>query len=338
MKRLGAIGLTAAVVFGFAASSQAANSTFKLGHNGNTVKEDPQNVMVYAFEEMLKQRSGGSLKVQIYPAAQLGDARTLAEGVQFGTVEMADIENGPMGNFVPEALLWDLPYIFTSLDAAHKVLDGPVGQLVQKKYQDIGIRHLCYNDGGFRYFTNKVRPIVKPDDLKGLKIRVMESQVMIESVKAFGASAMPMAFGELYTALQQGVVDGQENPMNHIFTQRFYEVQKYISLSGHFYYPRQMMVSEKFWKQLDKGQQDILAAAAVEACKLQRVTFVEYEKKMASALKEKGMEVNEVPQATKETWAAAAREKVYPMFYTKIGRGDAKVGKELIDKVVEAAK
>ena len=338
MKRLVTASLAIAMAFTGISAVHAKSLVIKFGHNGNTIKEDPQNVAAYAFKKMLEERTKGEIKVQVYPSAQLGDARTMVEGIQMGTIEMADLENGVMGNFIPEVLVWDLPYVFTSLDAAHRVLDGPIGQALAKKYLDIGMRNLCYNDGGFRYFTNKVRPIVKPEDIKGLKIRVMESEVMVASVKSFGASAMPMAFGELYTALQQGVVDGQENPMNLIFSQRFYEVQKYLSLSGHFYYPRQYLVSEAFWKRLDKGQQDILAKTAKDACAVQRETFVKYEATMADVLRKEGMEINDVPLSTKETFAAAAREKVYPMFYEKIGRGDAKAGKDLVTKVLEAAK
>lgn len=338
MKRLLTTSFAAAVVIAGFSSADAANFTIKYAHNGNTIKEDPQNVAADHFKKALEEKSGGSLKVQLYPAGQLGDARTLVEGLQMGTIEVADIENGPMGNFVPEAAVWDLPFIFTSLEAAHKVLDGQIGEMVQKKYQSIGIRHLCYNDGGFRNFTNSRRPIVGPKDLEGLKIRVMESDVMVASMKAFGAAALPMAFGELYSALQQGVVDGQENPLNLVFSQRFYEVQKYLTISGHFYYPRQIMVSEAFFARLDKKQQETLSAVAKEACKVQRDTYVTYSKTMNDTLKEKGMQINELPLETKNVWAAAAREKVYPMFYGKIGRGNADAGKALVDQVIAASK
>ncbi|WP_040618860.1 DctP family TRAP transporter solute-binding subunit [Rhodovulum sp. PH10] len=338
MKIVTTLGIAAALALAGLATADAASFTVKYAHNSNTIKEDPQNVAAEYFKKTLEERSGGTLKVQLYPAGQLGDARTLAEGLQMGTVEVADIENGPMGNFVPEAAVWDLPFMFTSIEVAHKVLDGPIGQMIQKKYLDVGIRHMCYDDGGFRHFTNNRRPIVAPTDLEGLKIRVMESDVMVASMKAFGAAALPMSFGELYSALQQGVVDGQENPLNLIYSQRFYEVQKYLTLSGHFYYPRQVMVSEAFWSRLDKKQQEVLAATAKETCKVQRDTYATYAKTMAAELKDKGMAINELPLETKNVWAAAAREKVYPMFYQKIGRGDAAAGKALVEKTIDATK
>ncbi|WP_447043096.1 DctP family TRAP transporter solute-binding subunit [Vreelandella sp. H-I2] len=304
----------------------------KMAHNGNTNPEDPQNVGVQAFKEMVEERSNGDISVQIYPAGQLGDARTIVEGIQLGTIEMADVENGPMGGFVPEAMLWDLPFIFRNIDHAHKVLDGEIGQAVQEKYTDVGIRHLAYNDGGFRYFTNDQRPIHSMEDLEDLKIRVMESEVMINTINAFGASAVPMSFGELYTALQQGVVDGQENPMNLIYSQRFYEVQDYLSLSEHFYYPRQYIAAESWWQTLDEEHQEILAQAAVEASNIQRDSLVEYELKMRSVLEENGMQINDVE---KDAFIEAAFEEIYPSFYATLGSGDASRGEALIRAIME---
>ncbi len=305
----------------------------KFAHNGNTIPEDPQNVACTAFKKMVEERTDGAIRVDIYPAAQLGDARTIVEGVQMGTIEMADIENGPMGRFVSEAMLWDLPFIFRDIDHAHNVLDGDIGKYVQKKYDDVGIRHLAYNDGGFRYFTNNVHPIRNMDDLQGLKIRVMESKVMIDTINAFGASAVPMAFGELYTALQQGVVDGQENPMNLIYSQRFYEVQKYLSLSGHFYYPRQYITNLNWFNNLSEEHQKIIAEAAKEACDIQREELAKYEIEMKKVLQEKGMEINEVD---KTKFIETAQEKIYPAYYETLGGGNADYGKELVQRVVDA--
>lgn len=334
IKKVVAIQAVVSALFIALPMTVLAQSTvnIKMAHNGNTNPEDPQNVGVQAFKDMVEERSDGSIKVQIYPAGQLGDARTIVEGVQLGTIEMADVENGPMGGFVPEAMLWDLPFIFRSIDHAHKVLDGEIGKEVQEKYQEVGIRHLAYNDGGFRYFTNNQRPIQSMDDLEGMKIRVMESEVMINTINAFGASAVPMSFGELYTALQQGVVDGQENPMNLIYSQRFYEVQDYLSLSEHFYYPRQYIAAESWWQSLDGEHQEIISQAAVEASNIQRDSLAEYELKMRNVLEENGMQINEVE---KDAFIAAAFESIYPRFYETLGSGDAARGEELIRTIME---
>lgn len=321
-------------VTGYSDRSEAQELVVKFAHNGNTNAEDPQNVAVSAFKRMVEERSDGSIRVDMYPAGQLGDARTIVEGLQMGTIEMADVENGPMGRFVPEAMLWDLPFIFRDLDHAHAVLDGEIGRDIQAKYPEVGIRHLAYNDGGFRYFTNDERPITKMEDLEGLKIRVMESEVMIDTINAFGASAAPMAFGELYTALQQGVVDGQENPMNLIYSQRFYEVQKYLSLSGHFYYPRQYMASESWWQGLTDEQREILAQASRDACETQRNELVSYESEIRSVLEENGMVINEVD---KSAFIETGLNDIYPAYYETIGGGDAEKGEAIVKQVVDAS-
>ncbi|MDR0576509.1 MAG: DctP family TRAP transporter solute-binding subunit [Candidatus Accumulibacter sp.] len=322
-----AVALTA-LTAGFA----TAAVTIKFAHNGNTIPEDPQNVAVTAFKKMVEERSKGEIQVQIYPAAQLGDARTITEGVQMGTIEMGDVENGPMGRFVREAMVWDLPFIFRDIEHAHKVLDGPIGKAFQEKFLARNIRHLAYNDGGFRYFTNSKRPIRTLKDLEGLKIRVMESEVMLATMKAFGAAALPMAFGELYTALQQGTVDGQENPMNLIFSQRFYEVQKYLSMSQHFYYPRQYLISETFYQSLKPEHRKIVADAAKEACDIQRAALVKYEDEMKKVLAGKGMQI--VEDFDKPPFIKVSQEKVYPMFYAKIFGTEAE-GKKVIQQIID---
>ncbi|MDR3220543.1 MAG: DctP family TRAP transporter solute-binding subunit [Candidatus Accumulibacter sp.] len=307
-------------------------TVIKFAHNGNTIAEDPQNLAVTAFKKIVEERSKGDIQVQIYPAAQLGDARTITEGVQMGTIEMGDVENGPMGRFVTEAMVWDLPFIFRDIEHAHKVLDGPIGKAFQEKFLAKNIRHLAYNDGGFRYFTNSKRPLKTLKDMEDLKIRVMESDVMLSTMKAFGASALPMAFGELYTALQQGVVDGQENPLNLIFSQRFYEVQKYLTMSQHFYYPRQYLISETFYKTLKPEQQKIVQDAAKEACNIQRTELVKYEEQMRKVLADKGMQINE--DFDKAQFIKVSQEKVYPMFYAKIFGTEAE-GKKIIQQIVD---
>lgn len=193
----------------------------KYAHAGSNLEDDPQNVAAYYFEKIVEERSEGYYDVQVYPNKQLGDTSTILEGIQTGNIEMGDIESGPTVSFLKAETLWDLPYLFTSLDQAHEVIDGEVGDAMAKKWEEIGITILGYNDGGFRYFTNSKRPIVTPADMNGLKIRVMNSAVMVDSVNAFGASAVPMAFAEVYSALQQGAIDGQENPYNVIYTQDY---------------------------------------------------------------------------------------------------------------------
>lgn len=312
-----------------AAPGQVIEISF--AHNGPAEPAHPQNIAANHFKDIVAERSNGELQVTVYPAAQLGNAREVVEALQLGTIEMGDIENGPMGLFVPEANVWDLPYIFEDIDHAHRVLDGEVGQSLQEKFLDIGIRHLAYNDGGFRYFTNSVRPIVEPSDMQGLRIRVMESEVMISTIEAFGGNAIPMSFFEVYSSLEQGVIDGQENPPDLIYDMDFYEVQNYFSISQHFYYPRQYIVSESFFQGLSPEHQEIIQQAAIEACQVQRQETARYGQETLALLDEH-MEINEVNQAA---FAEIARNDVYPRFYELIGGGDAAAGEALINAILE---
>lgn len=310
-------------------SGAAAAYTIKFANNGVSDPEHPQNKAMYYFEELVEERSEGKIDIEVYTAGSLGDARTIMEGVQLGTIEMGDVENGTMSGFVPEACLWDLPYIFSSIEQAHEVLDGEIGQHIQSLYENIGVKHLAYNDGGFRYFTNSKHPITSVADMKGLKIRVMESAVMINTINAFGASAVPMAFSELYTGLQQGTVDGQENPLDLIYAQNYAEVQEYLSLSEHFYYPRQFIINKDFYDGLPADLQTVISEAAVEACQYQREQVEIYTASMLDTLKEQGFEVCEFDK----TEAMKLAEDVWPEFYETIGSGDAAYGEELVQTI-----
>ncbi|MDR2588539.1 MAG: DctP family TRAP transporter solute-binding subunit [Spirochaetales bacterium] len=312
------------------AAPAAAKIVIKFGNNGNTDPAEPQNIAMEAFKKKLEESSKNAIEVQLYPAGQLGDARTQVESVQMGTLEMADIENGPMGGFVPQAMIWDLPYLYRDLDHAHRVADGTVGDQLKKLFLEKNIRVLAFNDGGFRYFTNSKRPIKTPADMKGMKIRVMESKIMIETINGFGATAVPMAFGELYTALQQGTVDGQENPFNLIYSQKFFEVQKYLSLTEHFYYPRQYLISENFYKGLSEEHKKLINSIAVEACGIQRSEYAKSVQRFFDVLKEKGMQANEVDKAAFQKISLP----IYPKFYASVGGGDEAAGKALIEAVI----
>lgn len=314
------------------AFAQNAPVVLMIAHSGSNLEEDPQNVAMYHFEKILEERSNGYYDVQVYPNKQLGDTSTLLQSVQMGLIQMADIESGPSVTYVPTEALWDMPYLMRSWEHAHAVIDGEVGDIIAKDWLDIGIRILGYNDGGFRYFTNSKRPIVTPEDMKGLKIRVMDSEAMIATVNAFGASAVPMAFAEVYSAMQQGAIDGQENPFNVIYTQGYYEVQKYLSRSAHFFYLRHYMVNENWYQSQPEEMKAIIAECAVEACQVQREACYQEQVLREKELVEKyGMTPNDVDT---DAFAKIAQEVVWPMFYEKIGKGDADAGKALIEKVL----
>ena len=311
------------------AAAAAPEYVIRFATNSAADPENPQNVGTYKFKELVEERSGGRIEVDCHISGSLGGARDIVEGVQLGTIEMGDVENGPMDSFVPAAAVWNLPYLFTSLEQVHKIQQSDIGKNIQAGFEAIGIKHLSFNDGGFRYFTNSKHPINSAADFKGLKIRVMESPIYIGMVESMGGSAVPMAFQELYTGLQQGTVDGQENPLDLIYAQRYYEVQGYLSLSEHLYYPRQHIINLDFYNSLPADLQEIIAQASIDACQYQNEYFVEYTAKMLDALKEKGMEICEFDKQS----AIECTKTIWPDYYDMIGSGDAAAGEEIVNRI-----
>ena len=303
--------------------------TIVFATNSAADPKNPQNVGTFYFKKILEEKSKGRITVDVHNTASLGGAREIVEGVQLGTITAGDVENGPMDSFVQDCAVWNLPYLFTSLDEVHKIQASDIGKNIQKKFEGIGIKHLAFNDGGFRYFTNNAHPIEKAADFKGLKIRVMESPIYISMVESLGGSAVPIAFAELYTALQQGTVDGQENPLDLIYAQAYYEVQKYVSLSEHLYYPRQYIINMKFYNSLPQDLQKLVADCAVEACNHQNKYYADYTKQMLEELKKKGMTVCKFDKQS----AINATKGIWPKYYKPIGGGDEAAGKKVVDRI-----
>lgn len=275
-----------AVSLAFSASlAFAAPVTLKLGHIAEP--ENPYGQGADHFAKLVKERSNGEIIIQVYPSSQLGNQRDLVEGLTFGTVDMTLTGTAVLGNFVPEVSIFDLPFLFRDVQHAYKALDT-VGMELCKKGEARGMITLAIWENGIRHMTNNARPIVKPEDMKGLKFRVMEQPVYIEMMKALGASPTPMAMSELYTALQKGVIDGQENPLAHIATKRFYEVQKYISLTGHTYAPELVMISAIAWKKLTPEQQALLRKAAEDTRDWQRQLCRDKEGDFLKIIKDSG--------------------------------------------------
>ncbi|MBE6440835.1 MAG: DctP family TRAP transporter solute-binding subunit [Desulfovibrio desulfuricans] len=297
-----------AVSLAFSASlAFAAPVTLKLGHIAEP--ENPYGQGADHFAKLVKERSNGEIIIQVYPSSQLGNQRDLVEGLTFGTVDMTLTGTAVLGNFVPEVSIFDLPFLFRDVQHAYKALDT-VGMELCKKGEARGMITLAIWENGIRHMTNNARPIVKPEDMKGLKFRVMEQPVYIEMMKALGASPTPMAMSELYTALQKGVIDGQENPLAHIATKRFYEVQKYISLTGHTYAPELVMISAIAWKKLTPEQQALLRKAAEDTRDWQRQLCRDKEGDFLKIIKDSGKaQVNDnvdkaaFAKATRGVWA-----------------------------------
>ncbi|MBD5642276.1 MAG: DctP family TRAP transporter solute-binding subunit [Desulfovibrio sp.] len=281
----------------------AAPVTLKLGHIA-----EPENVYGQGadhFAKLVKERSNGEIEIKVYPSSQLGNQRDLVEGLGLGTVDMTLTGTAVMGNFVPEVAVFDLPFIFRDVNHAYKALDT-VGMDLAKAGEKNGMITLAIWENGIRHMTNNKRPIKGPDDMKGLKMRVMEQPVYIDMMKALGASPTPMAMSELYTALQKGVIDGQENPLGHIATKKFNEVQKYLSLTGHTYASEPLLISKQAWDKLTPEQQNLIRQAAIDTRDWERQLCRDLEGKFLEQIKAAGTtEVNE--DVDKEAFARATR-------------------------------
>lgn len=326
-----AVLLALMVVF-FLTAAAEAKTVIKCGTS--TQPSHIYNVGMEYFAKIVKEKTKGELEVQIFPGAQLGSERDLVEGLQLGSVEMTLTSTGPVGAFVPEVRLFNLPFLFKDRTEAYKILDGPIGEEIAAKFPAKGIRSLGWYENGFRNITNSRNPVNKPEDLKGLKIRVMEDQVFILTMKTMGASPLPMAFGEVYTALEQKTVDAQENPLAVIDSSRFQEVQKYLALTGHFYSPSMLLVSEQFFQKLSKEHQAVLIEAGKQARDYERNLSLEADQKLEAKLTKDGMQVT---KPAKEPFIEVVKT-VYlnPDVLKLIGGGDAAKGEALVKKTLAA--
>jgi tripartite ATP-independent transporter DctP family solute receptor len=267
------------------ANAQSADVVIKLGHIAEPTTPYAQGAEHFA--KLVAEKSNGEIEVQVFPSSQLGGQKELIEGLIFGTVDMALTGTAVLGTFQPQVALFDMPFLFKDRGHAYRALDS-VGMDIGKALEPKGIKLLGYMENGIRHLTNNIRPVQSPADMKGLKIRVMNNKVYIEMVKALGASPTPMAFAELYSALQQGTVDGQENPSAHIFTKRFFEVQKHASLTGHAYAPEPMLISMMTWNKLSDEHRTLIQEAATESIAWQRKLSTDQDEEFWTKIKETG--------------------------------------------------
>lgn len=288
-------GLTAALAL-LTVNAQA-QQTINLGH---TLSDSSHySVGADAFKATLERLSNGEFKVVEHPSGSLGGERAMIEGLQIGTVDVVITSTGPLGNFVPESYVLDLPFLFKSYKQARCVLDGSIGQSLLDKMGEHNLVGLAWSENGFRHITNSQHPIRTPADLAGLKIRTMENKVHMEAFKQMDAHPTPMAFPEVFTALQQGTVDGQENPITVIVATKFWEVQHYLSLTGHVYSPAVVLGSPVLLDGLTDEQRSWFFQAAKDSAAATRAEVSRLERDGVKLLREKGMEVetdiNKVP-------------------------------------------
>ncbi|WP_399628537.1 TRAP transporter substrate-binding protein [Sporosarcina sp. SG10008] len=279
------------------------------------------------FKEIVEENSDGKIKVEIYPNGQLGGEREMIEAIQLGNLTMTFPSSAPLVSFSKSMALWDLPYLFKDHETAYKVLDGEVGQEILDSLSDKGIKGLVYWENGFRHLTNNKRPIESVSDMKGIKIRTLESPMQIGAWSATGANATPIAFTELYAALQQKTVDAQETPLSLMYAMKFFEVQNNLTLTGHLYSPWPVIISQKFYDGLPEDLQNVVMDAAIETRDYNRQLSLEDEAKSLDLLKAEGMAVVELTEEHKKEFQDAMR--------TVYGDVKAEVGEEIYDKLMK---
>ena len=271
------------------------------------------------FERILESRLPGRYDVQVYANAQLGDDVRATEGVRMGTLEMVATSASPLTGLVPELNVFDLPFIVTSEKAADAIYDGPVGARLAALLEPKGIKLLGYYENGFRQLTNSVREVKTPEDLKGLKVRTMQNPIHLAAWKALGANPTPMPFSEVFTAMQQKTIDGQENPIPTIYLSKFYEVQKFTSLTGHVYGPHILLINKKLFDSFPAEDQKVILEAAQESARFQRTTNRKMNSDFIGELRKAGMTVTELSVQQLQAFQEATRS-VYDEWIPKIGK------------------
>lgn len=273
----------------FSCKNNDGTKVLYFGHN--SPQTHPVHKGVLEFKKVLEEKSNGSLSVKIFPDAQLGSEREVLELLQIGSVAATKVSAATLSNFVPEYHILGIPYLFR--DEAHRfdVLEGPIGKSILEKGSKFWLRGLCFYDAGSRSFYTSTKAIRTPDDLEGLKIRVMNNQMAINMVNAMGGSATPLAYGELYTAIQQGVVDGAENNPPSFVSSNHYEISKYYTLDEHSAVPDVLIIGTKYWNKLSDQEKNWVQEAANESAQAQKVFWKASVEKSMKIAKDAGVEI-----------------------------------------------
>ncbi|WPH17203.1 TRAP transporter substrate-binding protein [Variovorax paradoxus] len=326
---LAAVGAVAALATAGAAA-QVKERTLKFAFQNQT--GHPQAQGAQKFADIVAAKSGGKMTVKLFPGGTLGGDLQTVSALQGGTVELTVLNAGILSAQVKEFAVFDFPFLFNSGKEADAVTDGPFGQKLMARLDDKGLHGLGYWDLGFRNLTNSKRPIAKADDIAGLKIRVIQSPIYIDLFSALGANATPLPFPELYPALDQKAVDGQENPNTTILASKFAEVQKYITQTRHVYNPQALLVSRKTWDGMSAEERQILTEAARDSTVFQRAASRSAADSALEALRKAGMTVSELPPEE----MAKLRTKVKPVidkYSASVGEATVKELMSEIDKV-----
>lgn len=329
MKRLMLKTLAAAVAISAFGAAFAQEKTIKF--TTQNPKGHPLVMGMEKFAEIVQAKSGGKIKVNLFPGGVLGGDAPVVSALQGGTIEMASMNSGILASQVKDFEVYDFPFMFASSKEADAVVDGPFGKKMHAKLEPKGLVGLTYWELGFRQITNSRRAINKVEDLEGLKLRVIPNAINVDWVKALGANPTPLAFPEVYAALEQKAIDGQENPLTVIAANKFFEVQKYATLTNHQYNPQSVLISKKFWDTLSADDKKIISDAAVESTAYQRQQARAQAGTALDTVKKGGMQVNELAPAE----LAKFREKMKPVV-DKHGAAIAETVKELQAELAKA--
>ncbi|MFC7410061.1 TRAP transporter substrate-binding protein [Hydrogenophaga atypica] len=332
MKRLILKTLVAAAAVAAFGAAQAQDKTIKFATQNP--KGHPIVMGLEKFAEIVQTKSGGKIKVNLFPGGTLGGDQANVSALQGGSLEMVSLNSGILASQVKEFAVYDLPFMFANSKEADAVVDGSFGKKLHDKLQDKGMVGLAYYELGFRNITNSKRPITKVEDIEGLKLRVIPNPINVDWVKALGANPTPLPFPEVYAALEQKAIDGQENPITVINANKFHEVQKHMVLSNHQYNPQSVIISKKFWDGLNAEQKKIISEAAIESAKYQRE---QARSQVASALdnmKKAGLQVTELPSAEQ----GKLRDKLRPVVAKYAVNAGQDTVKELQDELAKVRK
>ncbi len=315
------------VVMMVPALAWAGPKVIKYGHFQPAKLDQPKHAAALAFKNYVEANTKGSVKVEVYPASQLGGGPAVMEGLQLGTIEMAVVHDGPISATFKPFMVYAMPYLFDDQVMAWTVADGPFGEeLAEAMRKQTGIRLFALADNGIRNFTNNKRPIRKPDDMKGMKIRVMTGPIWTKLVEPLGASPAPVPWPELPAALQQGVVDGQENGVTNILAASLYQNQKYITLDGHVYSWHAYMMNDRFYNSLTPEEQKVVLKGVEIAKIIHRGMTAAQDMNAPAILGSVGMEVTALSAEEVKVF----REKSQPPVKAWI---EEQIGKEWVDKL-----
>ena len=341
MKKLLALFLALCMILSLTAcgnsdgnSTDDDTKTYEMVVSHDEIIDSPIHRGLEAFKEYVETESQGRISVKLYPNGELGSAENAVDMISRGTVQVTNCNSDILSSYNDKLTFLCLPFLFDNYNQAYEVAcdpDGALHKLYQEEANKAGFYVLGFPYLGARALTNNIREVKTADDMKGLKIRVKNSDMSVATFDALGCNVTPLAYSEVYTALQQKVVDGQDNPASSTYNNSFQEVQKYMSLSGHFYFPRRYVVSEVFFQQQSPEHQQMITEAAQIAAEAQNAAYISTDQEFIDKLKAAGMEVNEVDT---EAFKKIAIEQVWPEYYATLGGGDEAAGKALVDKIL----